>query len=495
MSTQENDSNNKKNGFNNWMTGTRSNNMKEVVKITDERGREEEKNKEENKEENKYTITKSTLPSVNTADVLSKEVKDFEKSTNGSKVNAALFGKQAFELAGTIAVTSAAGQAIVAGLAATGVGLPIAGLLGIILLLANKLALLFYYNLQLHSTLLDVLNIVSNCFRLNDLINYTTGIFTIYFFGGADDNNNLIDNLNTLNGENKGVYKLLLEKALEKKNNELEKVPDPVPAPVLESSSTQPQQGEIAMVKIIEKGGNPNDEEDKLIKWIRPNVAIQQRLFDKLNDLTTLLLIIATDDMIRTLYADTQIMESGMSNLIEKVYKDRDLKTTEEKKNMTRIGRFTRAFGRNSSKFVRGFNRFTNGQFLNQQLINELTLVNGFFMLMKAQYDMTIDYYERSMSKEDWTHIWKKYIQNSSVYIEYLVPSDISKTITEGRLNISKEEMELASTEAITIIIEKKTEAAKAIDEKKSTEPEGGGKRKGIRKGNKTRKRIKTKRK
>jgi hypothetical protein len=199
--------------------------------------------------------------------------------------------------------------------------------------------------------------------------------------------------------------------------------------------------------------------------------------------------------MIRTLYADTQIMESGMSNLIEKVYKDRDLKTTEEKKNMTRIGRFTRAFGRNSSKFVRGFNRFTNGQFLNQQLINELTLVNGFFMLMKAQYDMTIDYYERSMSKEDWTHIWKKYIQNSSVYIEYLVPSDISKTITEGRLNISKEEMELASTEAITIIIEKKTEAAKAIDEKKSTDSEGGGKRKRIRKGNKTRKRIKTRKK
>lgn len=56
MSTQENDSN-KENGFNNWMTGARSNNMEEVVKITDERGREEEKNK---------NGTTSTLPSVNT---------------------------------------------------------------------------------------------------------------------------------------------------------------------------------------------------------------------------------------------------------------------------------------------------------------------------------------------------------------------------------------------------------------------------------------------
>ena len=82
-----------------------------------------------------------------------KEVKTFEKDTNTGS-SAALASSNAAALAGNMAVATAAGQVVIAGLAATGVGIPLAGLLGIILLLANKLASLFYYNLQLHLQLI-----------------------------------------------------------------------------------------------------------------------------------------------------------------------------------------------------------------------------------------------------------------------------------------------------------------------------------------------------
>ena len=394
------------------------------------------------KAENEVEDEAEDAESVDAAKVLTEEVRTFEKSTNNDS-SAALASSQALALAGNMAVATAAGQAVIAGLAATGVGIPLAGLLGIILLLANKLALLFYYNLQLHSTLLDLLNIVSNCFRLNDLINYTTNIFTIYFFGGQDDKN-LIKNLDTLTIDtDTDTYTSLLNKALENKKAQhssltVDKNSESIEEIGLEMT-TITNANAIVNAKVV----NSDQQPDKLIKWISPNVAIQQRLFDKLNDLTDLLLQIATNDMVRTLKNDPTIMNSGMGNLINKVYTDRKLGITSDA-----VASMTRKFGR----FSRGFNRAANGQFLQQQLINELTLVNGFFMLMKAQYDMTIDYYERNMDSDQWKEIWTKYIQNSSVYIEYLVPSDISEKIKEGRLNISKAAIELASTNAIEVI-------------------------------------------
>lgn len=227
------------------------------------------------------------------------------------------------------------------------------------------------------------------------------------------------------------IYKNLLEKALTRKNYELEKI---VPIKPFKENETGQEMTSV--------NSDQKLSEDKLIKWIRPNVDIQKRLFDKLNDLTDLLLQIATDDMVKTLKNDPTIMNSGMGKLIDDVYTTRQLNVT---------GSVSASMSRKLGRFGRGVNRATNGQFLQQQLINELTLVNGFFMLMKAQYDMTIDYYERSMDSDKWKEIWQKYIQNSSVYIEYLVPSDISEKIKEGRLNISKEDMELASTKAIEV--------------------------------------------
>ena len=476
MKTKKNNKNKMKGGgMFNWLTGQKSqsiaaDNNKNRVAVNAAPAQEEAVAvKAENvapvavavKAENEVEDEAEDAESVDAAKVLTEEVRTFEKGTNNDS-SAALASSQALALAGNMAVATAAGQAVIAGLAATGVGIPLAGLLGIILLLANKLALLFYYNLQLHSTLLDLLNIVSNCFRLNDLINYTTNIFTIYFFGRQDDKN-LIENLDTLTID---TYTSLLNKALENKKAQhssltVDKNSESIEEIGVEMTTiTNANANAIVNAKVV----NSDQQPDKLIKWISPNVAIQQRLFDKLNDLTDLLLQIATNDMVRTLKNDPTIMNSGMGNLINKVYTDRKLGITGDA-----VASMTRKFGR----FSRGFNRAANGQFLQQQLINELTLVNGFFMLMKAQYDMTIDYYERSMDSDQWKEIWTKYIQNSSVYIEYLVPSDISEKIKEGRLNISKAAIELASTNAIEVINTNDKNKTK-IDDDDSTNKIGG---------------------
>ena len=75
-----------------------------------------------------------------------------------------------------------AGYGVMSALLATGVGLPLAGALVGVLLLSNKMASLYVNNQKTKAVMYDVMNIISNCYRLNDVINKTMGIFTIYIY-------------------------------------------------------------------------------------------------------------------------------------------------------------------------------------------------------------------------------------------------------------------------------------------------------------------------
>jgi len=71
-----------------------------------------------------------------------------------------------------VALATTIGNAGVAGLTATGVGIPLAGILAIVLLFANAITNMVITSYELKSVMYDAINILTNCYTLNDYIEF-----------------------------------------------------------------------------------------------------------------------------------------------------------------------------------------------------------------------------------------------------------------------------------------------------------------------------------
>jgi hypothetical protein len=74
-----------------------------------------------------------------------------------------------------VAVATTIGNTAVAGLAATGVGIPLAGILAIALIFAKAITDMTVASLELRSVMYDALNILTNCYALNEYIEFMQG--------------------------------------------------------------------------------------------------------------------------------------------------------------------------------------------------------------------------------------------------------------------------------------------------------------------------------
>jgi hypothetical protein len=260
----------------------------------------------------------------------------FGKLASNNAANAAA-------LAGTVATAAYVGNVLVGSLAATGVGVPLAGIIGAILVVAQVMAKMAIANSNLKTVLYDVLNIVMHCNKINQVI-----------------------------------------------------------------------------VLILKEFNDYNEQNQK--KKYEIDNEIKDRLNEKLELLFTYLLGIGEKNMIQLLY-------DSMSTLnIEKKYLDFILEEClqrgmnyekvinyAEEKQRKKSGLFGRAMGTAS----RVSKRTIGAQNTINEIIKDLAIINGYFMLMKSQFDMIVHHCERDIDKLVLDGIWKK-IEVKPEYKAYL---------------------------------------------------------------------------
>lgn len=255
-------------------------------------------------------------------------------------------------LIGTVA--SNVGYGAVAGLTASGVGIPLAGAIAGALLIANKLSNMYLNNLKLFPIMFDTMSILTNCYKLNELI---------------------------------GKAYEIIQKHLQN----------------------------------VEK---PTYE---LVKKIRIDPEIQKHILSKVNDVTAYLLNIAEDSVLEFLMKDPDIQNNNFLGPVKKEY---ELRKNNNVKNFF-------------NKAQRGINRFIYISETKSDIIDNLSLINSFFIIIKSQYDFALQLYEREFG-EKWKDVLME-IESTTEYQNYLIPVQ----------NLSQEANKITSTE---------TEMGKAAD-------------------------------
>ena len=251
----------------------------------------------------------------------------------------------------TVALSSAAltvsylGNIAVGSLAATGVGIPLAGLIGAILIVAQVMANMAIANSKLKTVLYDVLNIIMHCNKINQVI-----ILILREFNG----------------------------------------------------------------KII--NGTKPYEIDK---------EILDRLNEKLELLFTYLLGIGEKQMIKLLYSSFQTLkiEDKYFDFILEECIQRNIQITQKQGDRIKKSNSTNSPGYLERKLVsvsRMTNRTVWAQYSINEIVKDLAIINGYFMLMKSQFDMIVHHCERTITdKTILDGIWSNIIDKPE-YKTYL---------------------------------------------------------------------------
>ena len=212
------------------------------------------------------------------------------------------------------------GRVAVVGLSASGVGLPLAGVIATALIIAHVFAEINISNINLKNVMYDTLNIISNSYILNDYINYVE----------------------------------------------------------THMKNTKPS----ASVSTEVNSGN-TEEPNQIIQ------GLKDRLKDKIIGLISYLLSIATDDMLTSLQRD-----KSATPAIRKLV---------DAENANRKGFF--AFMARAGRVV---DRTLKADRTISYIIRDISIINGYFMLVKSHFDLSLDEFERSLGTEGVTTFWKK---------------------------------------------------------------------------------------
>jgi len=141
-----------------------------------------------------------------------------------------------------------------------------------------------------------------------------------------------------------------------------------------------------------------------LVNKISIDPEIQSHILFKVNDVTAYLLNIAEDNVLEFLMKDPDIQNNNFLGPVEKEYNLR------KKKNIKNY----------FNKVQRGINRFVYVSETKSDIIDNLSLINSFFIIIKSQYDFALQLYEREFG-EEWKNILTE-IENTKEYANYLIP-------------------------------------------------------------------------
>ncbi len=222
-----------------------------------------------------------------------------------------------------------------------GFGLPLAGTLAGVLILANTITYYYVGNLALKTVVLDVIIIISYCYMLYKLIELIQHQFKI------DDVDDIIKN--RINDKLVLLIKLLL-----------------------------------------------NIVEDKILNELKNNIELNNIGFNKIiND-------------------EIELRKKGIFKSI--------------------------------GQFKRMYNRTFNFVDLQNNINNQLTSINSYFIIFKSQFDMKLDHVKRSYDIKQWNDIWINNIEQTTEYKNFVHIPKIEEIKTE----LDKD------TKSVTLILTKK---------------------------------------
>ena len=384
-----------------------------------------------------------------------------------------------------------AGQASVTLLASTGVGLPLAGAIAGLLLITNKLANMYIHKLKMKAVLYDVITIVSSCFIIYDLIDRVIEITTIVLNSeslepltleqikqlknsssttstngsenaGSTTSNNSSENaggltLQKLGNEYAGVIQQALNemynnatKALniKKKDTErLEQIKKIKETKESQRSKTTSTAGDAEYKKLLTAAHEKKKK--RLLPFIQANavdqipledrvslnIDIQKRLYEKMQGLTEMLLKNAREKDLDLLASDPQMQRSGFGAIVEKEIKSRTVDSVDTGSRIT--SSLKAAYNTANRVYSRNFDSDT----IRKDVMAELSLVLGYFFLLKNQYDLILDTYKDTIP--EWPEIYA-IIRETEEFKLLVVPPDAleySKKVIED----NKAEMETAA--------------------------------------------------
>jgi hypothetical protein len=165
-----------------------------------------------------------------------------------------------------------------------------------------------------------------------------------------------------------------------------------------------------------DKYNNKYDKNDKniLIGKITKDKAVEKRLYSKIKFLTVYLLDITPNEIIssiiKTFDRDTNLKNSDFGKLLTEVYEKRQSKT-----DFLMRGR-------------RAFMRTVKSKMVIDRLIQELSVINGFYNLINNQNNLLMEYYSRELIPSEYKKIWK-FIESLDEYKDFMISKESADEI------------------------------------------------------------------
>ena len=359
-----------------------------------------------------------------------------EQSRNADIALAATLGT-----AGTVGTIANIGYATAALMSSTGVLLPLGGALLGAMLIANKLSIMYTDNKKMYTIMMDSLNILSSVYRLNDLILKIFEVFIIFIFNNEDWNTYSTDIIKFKNEE---IYKGMLAKAMQNRQKCLSQKLDVT----IRVPGKDPTGKDIWNVKTI-KGGD-------ILLQIGINKQTQEHIIYKTDLLISNLLQTTTDDLLNSLLVDKDIAKAHFEKIINAEltrryppakpsngFTDRYFKNT-----TARFNTVVKSASSRLGEMNRTMNRAFYASYIKQDIVDNLTLIQGYTLDLKVQYDFTLELYERRFSFEWCKPIWEL-IEQLEEFRDYAIPRDIKEVIDSA---IANNELDAAVKSAEAVV-------------------------------------------
>jgi hypothetical protein len=278
--------------------------------------------------------------------------------------------------------------------------------------------------------------ILTECYRLNKLSDKINDVLFIYVYNNKifdetilrkyDDNikkqmvkymsNFINEGVNVISNEE--VEKKLDEPSLENNNTDLStllvRAKQNLVNKLKEIKDKTEEDQIFAPDDVLDKNNIDKNDKNILIGKITKDKAVEKRLYSKIKFLTVYLLDITPNEIIssiiKTFDTDTNLKNSDFGKLLTEVYEKRQSKT-----DFLMRGR-------------RAFMRTVKSKMVIDRLIQELSVINGFYNLINNQNNLLMEYYSRELIPSEYKKIWK-FIESLDEYKDFMISKESADEI------------------------------------------------------------------
>lgn len=127
----------------------------------------------------------------------------------------------------------------------------------------------------------------------------------------------------------------------------------------------------------------------------------------------------------KMLYLFENLLELSPTEVIKALVNDKSINSNTELKDIIQAENANRGSGIKNTfaSFGRVFRRNVNAEKTINRIIKNISVINGYFMIMKSQFDIATDYYQRNLPAEISAKIWKE-IEADQTFKDFLSPDD-----------------------------------------------------------------------